>query len=232
MYRMRVRISKKTLRSSSTTPQKNRRRNMGRIQNGLCFRGRRLLPLLQPNNLLETPQPPPMEGNRPRVHLNLLRKTPRPLHTRSHISIRGMVLTTKKCYSCGQNKDISEFYKWNASKDGHVNVCKQCKKEKYAQRTEKEKEHTRKLQRNNRRKNKERDREKYNEYMKLYMKLYDYLKGDGCCLYCGETNPFMLNNHHTLGRKNGDFTITLCEDHHEPFTRGMPFVLEEWYPPR
>jgi len=75
-------------------------------------------------------------------------------------------------------------------------------------------------------------RKRKNVWLKKYFKTYGrtlkYLAGNGCCLYCWEINPFMLNNHHIWGKKNDSFTITLCEDHHAPFTRGMPFVLEGW----
>ena len=170
-----VRISKKTLRPSSTTPPKNRRRRIGRESHEPHFRWRWVLPLLRRNRLLETQQPPSMETNRPRLHSNTLRKPPRLLHTGTPIFIGGVVLTKPNLP--------------------------------------------------------QKERRQWNEYMKLYMKIYGYLKGDGCCLYCGEINPFMLNNHHIFGRKNSDFTITLCEDHHAPFTRGMPFVLTAWRPP-
>lgn len=164
-----------------------------------------------------------------RFHSNPLREPPRTLHARTHPLIGEMVLTTKKCSRCEQTKDVSEFWRLHR-------VCIQCKKEQYAHRTEEEREHTRKLQRENRRKNKERDRERIRNYMREYMRVNErmirYRRGDGCCLYCGETNPFMLNRHHIFGRKNSDFTITLCEDHHASFTRGIPFVLEDWYDPR
>ena len=67
------------------------------------------------------------------------------------------------------------------------------------------------------------DREKERSFLK------GYFGGDGCCLYCLETNPWMLNHHHVWGRNDGDFTITLCENHHAALSRHMPFLLEEWY---
>lgn len=54
------------------------------------------------------------------------------------------------------------------------------------------------------------------------------LHGDGCCLYCGETDFWKLNNHHPWKEIDPNFTITLCENHHAAFTRNMPFILEEW----
>jgi len=58
-----------------------------------------------------------------------------------------------------------------------------------------------------------------------------YLQGDGCCLYCGEINPFMLENHHVWGvNDDPDFTITLCANHHKPFIR-FPKMMENWGEP-
>lgn len=56
-----------------------------------------------------------------------------------------------------------------------------------------------------------------------------YLSGDGCCLYCGETDFWKLNNHHPWKKTDPYFTVTLCENHHTLCTRGVPFFLEDWY---
>ena len=69
----------------------------------------------------------------------------------------------------------------------------------------------------------------YQENIWIHQFLKGCLGGNGCCLYCGKTDFWKLNNHHLWGRKNSDFTITLCENHHAFYTRGLPFLLEEWY---
>ncbi len=84
----------------------------------------------------------------------------------------------------------------------------------------------------------EKNPQQYNKMKRVWQWLYGkggthygYLQGDGCCLYCGETNPFMLESHHPFGKKtHPDFTITLCANHHLPFKR-FPKMLENWGEP-
>jgi len=72
-------------------------------------------------------------------------------------------------------------------------------------------------------------RPKKTEDPRLQRFLNWYLVGDGCCLYCGKTDFWKLNNHHPWKKIDPNFTITLCENHHTFCTRRLPFLLEEWY---
>ena len=55
-----------------------------------------------------------------------------------------------------------------------------------------------------------------------------FLSSDGCCLICGETNPFVLVEHHYAGRRNSSETITLCADCHEIVTRIQKSWDKRW----
>jgi len=78
-------------------------------------------------------------------------------------------------------------------------------------------------------------RKKYNQAHKAEKKEYDflykpphgYLKGNGCCMWpgCHDINPFVQQNHHPWKENDPNFTITLCANHHEYFTRGRSAFL-------
>lgn len=119
----------------------------------------------------------------------------------------------RKCTKCKQYKSSFDFWRDNRHKSGYRSKCKTCSTVK--------------------KKSIQARKYRFRKEVKLRVKIRGFLKiylsGNGCCLYCGETHPFFLNNHHPFGRKNSDFVVTLCENHHAPFTRGTPFVLQSWY---
>ena len=41
--------------------------------------------------------------------------------------VKGKKVTTKICKKCHLELDISNFYKFDRMKDGHINECKSCK---------------------------------------------------------------------------------------------------------
>lgn len=108
-----------------------------------------------------------------------------------------------KCKKCGRHKPYMFFTKRPKNKSSYQYTCRECD-------------------------NKRKKLNYKKNFFISYKKGKSYKTGDGCCLYCGEINPFMLNNHHIFGRKNSDFTITLCENCHASFTRRMWFVLKAW----
>lgn len=132
----------------------------------------------------------------------------------------GPINELMKCRTCKQYKPPAMFYKSVLSQQGYIKQCKACcYKYKLRRHIEKHGKPPRaSLPPGEAEKRK-----------KIHYFLIWYLAGGGCCFYCGEINPFMLNNHHIFGRENSDFTITLCEIHHAPFTRGIPFVLQDWH---
>lgn len=55
------------------------------------------------------------------------------------------------------------------------------------------------------------------------------LHGDGCCLFCGDFNPFHLENHHPFGILS-EFTITLCSNCHSEIHRlGIQDYIRECF---
>jgi len=76
---------------------------------------------------------------------------------------------------------------------------------------------------------KKRNRSKYNQTQRLWMWLYakkyakglGFLCGTGICVFCGEENPFLLENHHVFGR-DSDLIISLCANCHHMLHNSAP----------
>ena len=114
----------------------------------------------------------------------------------------------KGCFKCGQDKEISEFYKHSRMADGHLNKCKECTKRdvrKDRQVSERARTYDRKRSQSPERKRKlnkltKRMRAKFPEKYKARNKLYAAVR-DGRlekpeeCSKCGEI-PRQLEAHH------------------------------------
>ena len=96
----------------------------------------------------------------------------------------------KKCYKCGEIKEISEFYRHPTSKDGHAGICKSCQKLVVKKSVERRKEAVKKYQK------------KYHEEHKLdrivhdlqYKSKIEALKTP--CIKCGDTRLYIIDFHH------------------------------------
>ena len=129
----------------------------------------------------------------------------------------------KRCFKCGQEKDISEFYKHSKMADGHLGKCKECAKidvkTRYDLKIEKIKEYERKRFQNQNRKEKLAEyqrirRDKYPKKYKAHSKTSNALR-DGRiekqpCEVCGELNT---QAHHDDYDKPLDVRW-LCFKHH------------------
>lgn len=116
----------------------------------------------------------------------------------------------RKCTKCKEYMSKENFTKTNNNKAGYYIQCKKCINKK----------------------RRKRYRKKHPKPPPFNVKIYFFMdtikKGDGSCLYCGETNFWMLNNHHPWKKHDPNFIITLCENHHALFTRGRRFLLQDW----
>lgn len=99
----------------------------------------------------------------------------------------------KICTSCKTEKDLIDFYKSKATKDGYMYVCKECQKKKVNKRdsTEERRLHSREVYLENR------------EYV-------ESLKSS--CEKCGESRPWVIQFHHV---NPGDkrFTVAMFGTH-------------------
>ena len=44
------------------------------------------------------------------------------------------------------------------------------------------------------------------------------MDGQGICLYCGELDPLLLEQHHPFGAKESNFILSFCANHHKLIT--------------
>jgi len=158
----------------------------------------------------------------------------------------------KQCRKCKEWKTLSEFSKNKENKDKHCSRCKECDQKYYLENKEKIKEYQARYRLGNKKVKKDYDKNNYlenpekmraeskkyrlenpqkiNEYYlniareKKWLELF--MTNDGCCMWCFETNPFMLNNHHIWGKKNSEETFTFCENHHAIFSRNRNGLFE------
>ena len=136
----------------------------------------------------------------------------------------------KRCYTCGSEKELSEFYRNKSRKDGYHDECKVCtKKERrryYANTEEYRKKHRaeiNKIGKNYYRCNKVKILNKYKEVKKTNKKwLYEYL--GNYCKKCGYDKCLSaLHVHHIDPRqkKSADDTISVLSKslQHEAFKK-------------
>ena len=67
-------------------------------------------------------------------------------------------------------------------------------------------------------------REENREKVRMLKRTDDFFKRFircSCCVFCFESNPFMLEEHHIFGRKN-NLTIYLCSNHHSLLGKAIP----------
>ena len=134
-----------------------------------------------------------------------------------------VTVTEKQCNSCGLIKPASEFSLDRRNSTGLQGICKECGRKRYH-------EYSKTIDRREYRKKYNRDNRELIR-MKKWLhrdKALGFLDADGCCLYCGKTNPFLLHNHHPFGKKeHPKFTIHLCANCHN-LIHVFPHMLTDW----
>lgn len=125
----------------------------------------------------------------------------------------GPINGLRRCTKCKQHKPPTDFYVDLRHTTGYRTQCKTCS-------------YTKKTSRRRRELN---QRKKSKTHLKTKAFLKRLLNGDGCCLYCGQIDPFNLQNHHPWKKEDPHFTTTLCTKHHDYLTKERPFLLNKWY---
>jgi hypothetical protein len=122
----------------------------------------------------------------------------------------------KKCFKCGAEKPLTEYYKHKAMADGHLNKCKSCAKKDVKQHRDlnilriraydraRGNRQTAEYQREYRRKNREKQ--------KAHTLVAYHLESPGSCELCGEETR--LHAHHRDYSKPLDVTW-LCPACHQ-----------------
>ena len=115
-------------------------------------------------------------------------------------------METKKCFKCGLEKPITEFYRHSMMADGHLNKCKECAKKDSRENRDKNLEYYREYDRNRFYKNGHRKiSEKYSEINPIKAKARHILSNairDGkivrakSCSLCGR-DDCVIEGHHS-----------------------------------
>jgi hypothetical protein len=97
-------------------------------------------------------------------------------------------MNTKKCYTCGETKELTEFNKNKGRKDGLNSICRECSKARSKQYYAENREHHKK----------ETLKRKAAQLETNRRFVYDYLL-ENPCVDCGETDPVVLEFDHLPG---------------------------------
>ncbi len=102
-------------------------------------------------------------------------------------------MATRICSKCGQEKDIEEFPLRNQFTHRRQSYCKDCRSIMGANWYERNKDY----QKQNARKHSTTYRQNLREYVLNYLSTHP-------CISCGESDPCVLEFHHTRGKKEAD----------------------------
>lgn len=112
-------------------------------------------------------------------------------------------MASRRCKTCGNTKDITDFVKDRSQKGGRRNYCKACHAQKARQFREKNPDW----------------RKSYKPKTKPLTMSYDdrrmwlnSIKAETGCYFCGETTPVCLDFHH-IDPTEKSFTISLVMKH-------------------